>query len=162
MASIDGSNLCKKMEQARRLHNKLLYTTIAINYLHSCVDNGIPEKQFRANFKNYANDPLSSSAKDVYQMIEILETKELVGIGDYDILIDIVQFDERIVREIESIKLVLYTQGISIYRRIDPNNTPEVVQVLPNRCKYTLFLMHLHTKKSKNEVTSKSLFLMVV
>ena len=135
MASIDGTNLSQRMEEARRLHNKLLYTTIAINYLHSSVDNGIPEKQFRANFKNYADDPLSHSAKDVFQMIEILETKELVGIGDYDILVDIVQFDERIVREIESIKLVLHTQGISIYRRVDP---PEVVQVLPNRCKYTI------------------------
>ena len=130
-------NLNQKMEEAKRLHNKLLYTTIAINYLHSTVDNGIPEKQFRANFKNYADDPLSHSERDVYQMIEILEIKGLVSLGDYDILLDIVQFDARIVHEIESAKLVMQTIGISIYRRTDVNHTKVLVEDFSHRCKYT-------------------------
>ena len=128
----------QRIEEAKRLHNKMLYTTIAINYLHSSVDNGIPEQRFRANFKNYADDPLSSSAKDVFQMIEILETKGLVSLGDYDILVDIVQFDARIVQEIESAKLVMNTIGISIYRRIDANHTKVLVEDLSHRCKYTI------------------------
>ena len=138
MASMDVFDLNQRLEEGRRLHNKMLYTTIAITYLHSSVNNGIPEQRFRANFKNYVDDPLSNSAQDVFQMIEILETKGLVSLGDYDILIDIVQFDVRIVREIESIKLVLYTRGISIYRRIDANL--RLVEALPHRCKYTIFV----------------------
>ena len=133
--SVRENELGLRMEEARRLHNKLLYTTIAINYLHSSVDNGIPEKQFRANFKNYADDPLSHSDKDVYQMIEILETKSLVSLGDYDVLVDIVQFDSRIVQEIESTKLVMQTMGISIYRKVYANCTKVLVDDFSHRCK---------------------------
>ena len=41
MTSIDSvseNNLGQIMDEARRLHNNLLYTTIAINYLHSTVE----------------------------------------------------------------------------------------------------------------------------
>ena len=141
MAGIEVSiepDINRRMDEAKRLHNKMLYTTIAINYLHSTVDNGIPEKQFRANFKNYADDPLSHSDKDVYQMIEILEIKGLVSLGDYDILVDIVQFDARIVQEIESAKLIMHTIGIVIYRRVDVNHTRVLVEDFSHRCKYTI------------------------
>ena len=134
-SDIDGN---PTMEQAKRLHNNMLYTTIAINYLHSTVNNAIPEKQFRANFKNYVDDQLSNGAKDVYQLIEILESKGLVSLGDYDILMDIVQFDVRIVQEIESTKTVLHRIGVPIYRRIYLNmeNEKELVEDFANRCKY--------------------------
>ena len=101
------------------------------------MDNGIPEQLFRANFKSYADDPLSHSERDVYQRIEIIEIKGLVSLGDYDILVDIVQFDARIVQEIESAKLVMQTIGISIYRRTDVNHTKVLVEDLPHRCKCT-------------------------
>ena len=135
-----GASPNPTLEEAKRLHNKMLYTTIAINYLHSSVDNGIPEKLFRANFKNYVHDPLSSDAKDVFKMIEILELKDLISLGDYDILADIVQFDVRIVEEIESTKIVLHTMGISIYRRLQVDNTKVLHEGFPNRSKRTLFL----------------------
>ena len=141
MASLNETNLNKRMEEARRLHNKMLYTTIAINYLHSSVDKGIPEQLFRGNFRNHVDDPLSNNAKDVYKMIEILETRGLISLGDYDVLIDIVPFDVRIIEEIESTKSVLYTQGIAIYRRIDFDHVKEFVKDLPHRSKYTIIYL---------------------
>ena len=102
----------------RSLHNKLLYVTIAINYLHSTIDNGIPEQQFRANARNYVEDPLSISAKDAEAILEILEKKGLIGLGDYDILRDIVQFDVRLIKEINDTELALQSHGVPIFIRV--------------------------------------------
>ena len=101
----------------KRLHNKLLYTTIAINYLHHTVDNGVPEQMFRANVKSYLEDPLTSSGKDVTRLLEILESKGHIGIGDYDILKDIVNFDKKLIQEIYDMELVMRSYGTNIYER---------------------------------------------
>ena len=101
----------------KRLHNKLLYTTIAINYLHHTVDNGVPEQMFRANVKSYLEDPLTSSTKDVTRLLETLESKGHVGIGDYDILKDIVNFDKKLIQEIYDMELVMRSYGTNIYER---------------------------------------------
>ena len=142
MASMEvssGTSIGPRLDEAKRVHNKMLYTTIATNYLHSTVDNGIPEQLFRANFRNYLDDPLSNSAKDVYEMIRILEQQGLVSLGDYDILVDIVKFDARIVQEIELSKIVMHKIGISIYRRIEVEPRKELVEEFLHRCKYTIF-----------------------
>ena len=101
----------------RRLHNNLLYTTIAIDYLHSAVDNGIPESRFRANVKHYVTDPLTNSARDVTAILEILERRGLIGPGDYDILKDMVEFDQRLINEIVETENKIQNHGGSIYRR---------------------------------------------
>ena len=101
----------------RRIHNQLLYITTAIVHLHETVGDGVPEKKFRALVKNYLNDPLSNSAKDATAILEILERKGLIGLGDYDILKDIVQFDKQLVDEINETENTLYSRGVHIYFR---------------------------------------------
>ena len=101
----------------KRLHNKLIYTTIAIDYLHSSIDNGIPESRFRANVKHYVTDPLTNSARDVTAILEILERNGLVGPGDYDILKEMVEFDQRLINEIVDTERKIQNHGGSIYRR---------------------------------------------
>ena len=132
---LDGQDLTLQKSKAERLHNKLLYTTIAIDYLHSTVDDGIPEKQFRAKFKNYVNAPLYNNSQSVFELIEILEKNGLVGVGDYDILIDLTRFDARIVEEIQDTKAVLHFTGIPIHRRIDVDHSKELHENFVNRCK---------------------------
>ena len=102
----------------RSLHNKLLYVTIAINYLHSIVNNGIPEQEFRASVRKYVDDPLSISGKDAGAILEILEKKGLIDLGDYDILKDIATFDARIIKEITTTELALQSHGIPTLTRV--------------------------------------------
>ena len=77
----DKTERHQKKDKAKRLHNKLLYTTIAIDYLHTSIDDGIPEQRFQANFRNYVKDSLSNTSKNVTQMIEILEKKGFMSWG---------------------------------------------------------------------------------
>ena len=139
MAYLEDSNgKANHDHMAKYLHNKLLYTTIAIDYLHSTVGAGIPEQRFRANFKNYVDDPLSRSANNVTELIEILEQKNCVGLGDYDILVDITKFDARILKEIEYTKTALCNHfGIEIRRRGFYHNKG-IVEDCKNRCKYAM------------------------
>ena len=129
-------NLEKKEVKAKRLHNKLLYTTIAIDYLHTTVENGVPEQRFRANCRNYVDEPLFTSAVNVTQLIEILEKKGLIRLGDYDILVEIISFDVRIVQEVENTKALLHTLGVSLYRRKQLDNTKEFLEDYTYRCEY--------------------------
>ena len=135
---LDGQDLTLEKSKAERLHNKLLYTTIAIDYLHSTVDKGIPEQQFRAKFKNYVKAPLYSNSHTVSQLIEILEKNGLVGLGDYDILVDLTRFDARIVDEIQDTKAVLHFMGISIHRRVGVDHSKELHENFIYRCKYKI------------------------
>ena len=115
---MDVEQNIQNRQKATALHNKLLYTTIAIDFLHSSVQNGLQEQRFRAKCKQYVDDPLSNGAKDAYRLIEILEEKGMIGLGDYDILLDIVtKVHKKIVDEIESTKALLHCYGIPLYRR---------------------------------------------
>ena len=135
----------KKEVKAKRLHNKLLYTTIAIDYLHRTVEKGIPEQRFRANCRNYVDEPLFSSVANVSQLIEILEKKGLIGLGDYDILVEIISFDVRIVQEVEDTKALLHTLGFSLYRRKQLDKTTEFIEDYTYRCKY-IYKFHLQSR----------------
>ena len=135
---LDEQDFTPQKSKAERLHNKLLYTTIAIDYLHSTVDAGIPEQQFRAKFKNYVKAPLYNNSQTVFQLIEILEKNGLVGLGDYDILVDLTSFDARIVNEIQDTKAVLHFMGISIHSRVGVDHSKELDENFVNRCKYTI------------------------
>ena len=126
------------LDKAKRLHNKLLYTTIAIDYLHSSVGEGIPEQQFRANFRNFVTDPLSHNAENVSRLIEILEEKGFVSLGDYDNLIEIVNFNVKIVEEVEDTKAVLHTLGIKLYRRSGNDNRKKPIADYLYHCKYAM------------------------
>ena len=117
-ANRDVDNDSDIAARSLRVHNKLLYVTLAIDFFHSTVDNGIPEQQFRAGVRNYVDDPLSKSAKDVAALLDILEKKGLIGLGDYDVLKDIVHFDVRVINEINDIELVLQNHGTPIYNRL--------------------------------------------
>ena len=87
-------------DRAISLHNQLLYTTIAIDYLHQNVDSGLPAERFYANCREFFHDPVTCKDKDVKSLLEQLERKGLVDVGDYDILKYIVKFDARLVKKI--------------------------------------------------------------
>ena len=114
-----NSNETYIRDAARRLHNKLLYTTIAIDYLHASVENGLCQEQFWANSKLYLDTPLSTSSKTVSDLIGVLEHRGLISIGDYDVLKDIISFNVKVVQEIEDTELALKTLSIPIYQRIN-------------------------------------------
>ena len=141
MASNDDLNgsdrILKRSKKAERLHKKLLYTTVAIDYLHKTVNNGIPEQRFQANVRIYFED---SHSRNAYELIDELEKKGLIGIGDYDILVEMTSFDVRIAKEIEDIKTVLHAQGIALYRRVDDDYRKELVEEYVYRCKCTILI----------------------
>ena len=128
-------------EKSKRLHNKLLYDTIAIDYLHSTVDKGIPEQRFRAGVKNYLDDPLSNSARDVTAILESLEQKGLIGLGDYDILRDIVQFDFKLMKEIHDIEIVFQSHGTPIFTRVKNGTEKKCIENARNSGKNTYSIL---------------------
>ena len=126
----------KSYQKAKRLHTKLLYTTISIDYLDSSVEDGTPEKRFRANVKKYLNNPVSD--KDVFQLMDILEKNGIVRFGVYDALIDIVSFDMRIVDEIEKTKAALQNLDIELYYGTDADRNKRHVDCNIHRSKYNI------------------------
>ena len=133
----------------RRIHNKLLYTTIAIDFLHRTVNDGIPEQQFRARVRNYIGDPASNGAKDVEAFLNILESKGLIGIGDYDILKDIVQFDAKLIKEIVDTELALQSHGVQIYMRVQNGNVKKIKKYSVDRGEEVLSLLKFSILKNE-------------
>ena len=129
------------------LHNKLLYITIAIDYLDGKIDNGVPEKRFRAFARNYVDDPLSNNAKDVTALLKILENKGHIGLGDYDILKDIVKFDSNIINEIVDTELALQSHGIPIYFRVEDGTVKKLREHFVNRGKrHIVYVYSINSK----------------
>ena len=127
---------------ARRLHNQLLYITIAIDYLYSNEHNLLPEQQFIANCRKHIYDPASMSKKDVTMLMEALESKGKIGIGDYDVLRDIVKFDVNIIKEINDTELALHTRGEPIYERYNWFNEKRPKTIFVHRCKYGFYILN--------------------
>ena len=99
------------------LHKELLYSTLAIDYLHPTVDKGIPAAKFKANCREFLDCPLSLNNDEPSCLLEELEKAGHIGIGDYDNLKKIVCFDIRIINEIEKTELVMKSQNGMIYLR---------------------------------------------
>ena len=99
----------------RKLHFELLYTKIAIEYLHPNVDDGLPATRFRAKCREYIT--VSSAQESVEKLLLTLESERLVGIGNYDILKEITSFDVRILNEINSTELKIQSHGGTIQKR---------------------------------------------
>ena len=118
--SLEEISMAHDVDPALRLHNKLLYTTIALDHLGPSIQHGDPEMRFRGYCKNYISAPSCriGSAQNAYALIEILEKEGKIGIGDYDVLKDILSFDETILREIHYTELQLLEKGTHIYERI--------------------------------------------
>ena len=82
-----------------RIHNRLLYTTIAIDYLQP--SNSMSADRFRGRCREYLTDPASRSVTDISELLSLLEARGYIKIGDYTHLKNIVDFDIRILQEIK-------------------------------------------------------------
>ncbi|XP_061184615.1 uncharacterized protein LOC133192634 [Saccostrea echinata] len=85
----------------RELHNKLL-ATLALDYLHPRVREGVDKKRFLLNCRNYLTTPRERSIDDVVEVFDTLESKGLLAPGRYSVL-------RELVRDI----------GIELLRKID-------------------------------------------
>ena len=128
-----------KEDEALRIHKQLLYSTIALDFCSSDIDKGYPASKFRAKFRNHVHDDHSTNAKDVCDLIQILETKGKISVGDYSVLRDIVSFDTRIVKEIDDTERILHEKGFAVYER--NNGTKRVKDKFVNNSKsnYMIF-----------------------
>ena len=115
MAEIENKEV--KIHEVRRLHNSLLYIRLAIDHLHPRIDDGIPASLFHANCRNYLHAPIECNERDVTKLLEIFEQKEYIGIGDYDILRDLVRFDVKIEDIIDETELQIINHGCVATRR---------------------------------------------
>ena len=108
------NNLIQAHEKARYIHDKLLYVTIEIGYLHSSVKGGTQAADhFRENFKNCVNDYKTDENTSISELIDILIQKGHVGIGCYDTLKKLFDFDKRIVYDIVFVEDVIKTDGLA-------------------------------------------------
>ncbi|KAK3100464.1 hypothetical protein FSP39_020475 [Pinctada imbricata] len=106
-------------DEISRLHRKLLYTTIAIEYLHETVDDGRQKLRFVAAYKQYSRTPIEDSLEDVDDILQDLERRGLLGIGNYKILKDIVQFNVKIIEEIEKTEIAIRQIGGTVTPHTD-------------------------------------------
>ena len=128
-------------EPALRLHNKLLYTTIALDYLGPTVEDGYAEKRFRAACRNHISDASCKSANSTTDLIDLLVREDKIGIGDYDVLRDILSFYHTVVDLIDDTEIVLRAKGITIYERI--RGIKRVKGNNANNCKYVRTMIWL-------------------
>ena len=113
-------------DKIRALHKRLLYTTIAIDYLHSSVQDGIQAERFKAKCQEYLKSPVDYSKENVKDLLSCLENKGFVSIGDYDILKAIVKgIHIDLIKEINKTELEIQNNGGSIKKR---NSRGEVVE----------------------------------
>ena len=149
MAEIENKEV--KINEVKRLHTNLLYIRIAIDYLHPRIDDGIPALRFHANCKNYLEAPIEGNERDVTKLLEIFEQKEYIGIGDYDILRDLVRFDVKIEDIIDETELQIINHGCVATRR---DSTGKIIsRDSPNHGKfhftlndYYVFILHTCNK----------------
>ena len=113
-------------DKIRSLHKRLLYTTIAIDYLHPSVQYGIQADRFRAKCQEYLKSPIDYSKENVTDLLYRLENKGLISIGDYDILKEIVKdIHIDLIKEINKTELQIQNDGGIIKRR---NSKREVME----------------------------------
>ena len=113
-------------DKIHAIHKRLLYTTIAIDYLHKSVQNGIQAERFRARCQEYLKYPVDYSKEDVKTLLSCLESKGHIGIGDYDTLKEIVaDVHKELLKEINRAELKIQSHGGSIIRR---NSRGEIVE----------------------------------
>ena len=93
-----------KKDEIKKLHSKLLYETLAVNYLHETVDKGVPLQQFQARCRIHLSTPLQRKLDNCKDILEQLEKQEVVREGNYSTLKELVNFDVKIVQEIEYVE----------------------------------------------------------
>lgn len=71
------------------LHLKLI-STIALEYLHSSVRDGLDRRKFLLNCRKYLTTPRERSIEDVVEVFDLLESKGLMSPGNYSILRELV------------------------------------------------------------------------
>ena len=104
-------------KEIRHLHNQLLYKTLAVNRLHKSVDGGIEFLKFKGNCRDFLTDPLSIDKSDAEQLLEELEKQNFIGIGDYDNLKNLVDFNEEYKEQIAETEQAILSHGGIIYQR---------------------------------------------
>ena len=113
-------------DKIHAIHKRLLYTTIAIDYLHKSVQDGIQAERFRAKCQEHLKSPVDNSKENVKELLSCLEDKGLISIGDYDILREIVKgIHIDLIKEINKTELEIQNNGGSIKKR---NSRGEVME----------------------------------
>ena len=110
-------NSTNRNKEIRRLHNQLLYKTLAVNRLHKSVNGEIDFKTFKGNCRDFLTDPLSIGKGDAEQLLEELEKQKFIGIGDYDNLKKLVEFNVEYIDRIEETERAILSNGGTIYQR---------------------------------------------
>ena len=106
------------VDKIHALHKGLLFDTIAIDYLDPSIQNGLQAKKFRAKCRQYLKEPMKFNVEDVDKLLETLESKGFIGIGDYDTLREMTaDIDVKIIQEIDRAELKIENQGGNIKRR---------------------------------------------
>ena len=115
-------------DRIKQLHSRLLYYTIAIEYLDPTIENGIPARQFKANCRAFLTDPFSYDATDqpVDKLISSLEKQGYIAIGDYGTLKQILAFDKRILELINKTEREIQNHGGTIKRRNSKRKCVEI------------------------------------
>ena len=105
-------------DKIRALHKRLLYTTVAIDYLHSSVQDGIQAERFKAKCQEFLKSPVDYSKENVKDLLFCLENKGFVSIGDYDILKAIVKgIHPDLLKKINKTELEIQNNGGTIKKR---------------------------------------------
>ena len=125
-------------KEIRRLHNKLLYKTLAIGRLHKSVNGGIEFLTFKGNCRDFLTDPLSIDKGDAEQLLQELEKQNVIGVGDYDNLKKLVDFNVEYIRRIEETEEAILSNHGKICQR---NEDGELIEdSTTNRGKHHLWL----------------------
>ena len=116
-------------EEIGNLHQRLLYDTIAADFVHHTIDDGIPFQKFKGRCRSYLKETIYRNAKTSEELLKGLEQKGEIEPGRYEVLKELVDFDVAIVEKVTDTERAINsfkTRGNERHRR--KRKAPPVVE----------------------------------